>query len=144
VSVPALASLSALLPLLCLSCLPIPHSVPVSPALVGIYRADDGPPLTGRRIVIAKDSTCAAPTASAVTDSVGAFAFAGTRHRYSYIILLPYDPVAPSYFFCAGTPDSLRPIFQGQNYSTSLPDTLVCTETRQADLPRTRCRGWLK
>ena len=128
------------------ACLPIPVTYHYAPPVVGTYRLSDGRPLVGVPIAISiDDSSCAHVMLRTTTDSNGAFRLPEATKRYSYVVLLPIDPVAPNYHFCTAPAagDSLRPVFHGWAQSTSRPDSLVCTQPVADRSTRPSCSGWL-
>jgi hypothetical protein len=128
-------------------CLPIPRSESLAPPVLGVYRGSTGSPLPGARLALStevNDSSCSKPAQTTTTDSAGSFTLPRTTLRHSFIILLPIDPVAPNYYFCATVADTLRPVFHGYTHKPTRPDTLQCL--RDLDVPggRVECSGWLE
>jgi hypothetical protein len=107
----ALAPSIALLALLgAAGCLPIPHTTTIAPAIDGRFVDEDGRPVPGARVALStesSDSTCTSPASTTTTDAEGRFAFAATRQRERWLVLIG-DTFYP-FRVCAGTGDVFRP-----------------------------------
>jgi len=128
------------------SCLPIPTTYHLAPAIVGVYRYSDGRALSGATVAVStesRDSSCANPGFRTTTDSLGAFRVPETKVHYRFIFLLPIDRVARNYYFCAGIAHTLRPVFHGWARSTSRPDSLTCIQAMGLAAGLVTCSGWL-
>lgn len=127
--------------LLCGACLPIAHTVTLSPAIAGTYRHEDGTPVTGAPLALStayNDSTCASPSLRTTTDAAGGFAFPATRHRQRYVLLLPYDAIY-EYTICGGEPATST--LHSTSYMHGVPASAYVTCTRLAvPEPTTRRR----
>ena len=79
------------------ACLPIGSSVPLSPAVIGTYRGVDGRPRSGEFALANAfgDTTCAAATLHAATDTAGVFRFPPAELRSKWMSLVPFDRSAP-------------------------------------------------
>ena len=129
------------------ACLPIPNTHTWAPPVVGVYRYEDGTPLAGVRVALSApgpDSLCTHADLTTVTDSAGQFQLPALKVRYPFVILLPFDQVAPNYQFCLAVADSLRPAFRGWATSTSRPDTLDCVLSSVQGEAAVACSGWLE
>jgi hypothetical protein len=116
--------------LLCGACLPIAHTVTLSPAIEGTYRHEDGTPMAGAPLALStayNDSTCANPSHRTTTDTAGRFAFPATRHRQRYILLLPYDALF-GYTICGGEPPTTT--LYSTSYMHRVPAYAYVTCTR--------------
>jgi len=92
---------SAAIPLLGLAvafaaaaCLPIPHTVTLSPGIDGHLTDAGGAPVAGARVVVSTalhDSTCTRPAVTATTAADGSFTLAAVKNREGFVLLLPMD-----------------------------------------------------
>src|SRR3982750_3599166 len=91
-------------------CLPIAWVEELSPPIVGVFRGADGvTPALGVGVALSHafhDSTCTTPALQSVTDSAGGFRFPATQVQHRFVMLVPFDPVAPTYNLCAQVADS--------------------------------------
>lgn len=119
------------------SCIPRPHTEPVSPHLVGILRDSSGAPTTGTPVRLAlRGRTCAESESEIVTDSNGVFRFVGRERRARFVFAL-VDVAVPEYSVCLRRDSSWDTIFTGymQPFQPAPHDTLSC------DQPRARWRS---
>ena len=129
------------------ACLPIPNTYHLAPPIIGVYEYSDGRSLSGASVAVSTepgDSSCATPAFRTTTDSLGTFRMPETKVHYRFIVLVPFDRVAPNYYFCASVADTLRPVFHGWARSTSRPDSLRCTQAMGVATPLVTCSGWLE
>jgi hypothetical protein len=126
-------------------CLPIHWSQPLSPAVVGVVRDENGAPSAGIRVGVATEvsgSSCARPAVEATTDAAGAFRLAATERRHRFLFLFPFDPTFQPYRFCGGDADSLRLVYRGdRTWWGKRPDSVVCILEEPLE-SRMRCYGY--
>jgi hypothetical protein len=93
------------------ACLPIPRTVTLSPEIEGSYLREDHTPIAGARVLLStvpRDSTCANPVSSAVTDAQGRFQMAATSRREPVILLIPGLDRVFCYQLCGGRSEPLH------------------------------------
>jgi hypothetical protein len=125
------------------ACLPIPFTFKEAPPVVGVYRDQNGAPLVGTEISVTAygNTDCSKPTYLVRTDSTGAFRVPQSTEHYSYIILLPIDPPAPYYLFCAAVGQEMTAVLRGYTLSVNTPDTLNCQQVQTVSGMRVHCTG---
>lgn len=132
--------------LLCGACVPIAHTITVAPAVEGTFRNEDGTPVAGAPLALARvyaDSTCASPSHRTTTDATGRFAFPRTRKRERFILLLPVDRLF-QYTVCGG--GGAVSAMYSANYLHAVPDA-TSVNCIQMTVPepttgrRTSCTG---
>jgi len=137
---------AAALALVLAACLPIHWMQPLSPAVVGVVRDENGASIAGVRVGVATQvggSSCERPAVEATTDTAGAFRLAATERRHGFVFLFPFDPTFQPYRFCAGDGDSLRLVYRGdRTWWGKRPDSVVCILAEPPEGSRMRCYGY--
>ena len=126
--------------------LPIRHTEPASPAILGELRRSDGTPASNVPIVLSTTSgggACRHAAARTVTDSAGRFAFARTMvQRRGYLIFPAIERFGVGYQLCADTGGvALQHVFGGRTLQPSVTDTVACLAWRHDDAERFACRS---
>src|ERR1051326_2204074 len=129
------------------SCLPIPITRTLAPAVWGSYHSKDGRALVGAHVALSTDptdSSCARATRATVTDSAGTFSVPAAKRRESFVLLLPIDRAAPYYRMCLSVAGRVRPIVQTWSLHPSRPDSLRCIVSAESVTAPVTCGGWLE
>ena len=129
------------------SCLPLPVTYHLAPAIVGSYRGLDTLPVTGARVGIAtayQGFSCSKLASQTTTDSLGRFHFPPTDKHYGYVVLLPITPAPSAYELCLTVAGTLRAVLLGYSASVAKPDSLQCTQFQSPSGLDVRCTGWLE
>ena len=124
------------------ACLPIGSSVPLSPAVIGTYRGVDGRPRSGEFALANAfgDTTCAAATLHAATDTAGVFRFPPAELRSKWMSLVPSDRRAPEYSLCVLEGGRPREFYRGVEWGKIARDSVTCVAGVPGAAP-VRCSG---
>lgn len=129
--------------LLFAGCLPIPHTLTVSPAISGTLHRADGTPAAGVPVAVSPsfaDSTCTRATQRTTTDAAGRFELARTRRREAWMALLMERLLC--YSVCGG-PSGGDPFYQSCSIRSVPPaESAACAESTSSPsggAPRTTC-----
>jgi hypothetical protein len=122
------------------ACVPIPHTVRLTPELQGQYHGVDGGPVAGAMVAVStrgSDRTCAHPARVATTGADGRYTLASVTRRETVYILLPVDELF-CYTVCSGRGGA--PFTAGTEHCSlhrvAREKALDCTE-RPGDQPGT-------
>ena len=91
--------------------LPVRYTERLAPPIMGIARTASGAPLAGVALTVSEHQDCHAPTATATTDSTGAFQLAASdrSRKMAWIGPFEFPPPRPYYVCLAGW----RVVYQG-------------------------------
>lgn len=124
--------------------LPVRHGQTLSGPVYGVLRQSDGTPVPGTVFAIAPRAACVDATVRATTDSAGVFRLAASPTVPRITWVPPEALDQPEYTLCAGTADTLRPVYHGYGSweGESLPvDSVSCLEWSWLARVHVTCSG---